>query len=320
VRVLIGPNHVHLERVIEELATKYPDHEFVYCPDRAKLAEELPSAHVFFGFLTRDEFLSAGELHWIQSPSTGNDRFLTIPELVEGDVILTSARGTHAICLAEHTFALLLSFTRGIRQFIFEQQRHHWANREWRNTLVELTGSTLGIVGFGTVGRATAHRARAFGMRIVAVDVVEQEKPDYVEWLGGLNRLGDLLSESDYVVVTVPYTQDTRGMLGREELAIMKPTAILVGISRGGIIDEDALVDALRSGRLAGAGLDVTAQEPLPEDSPLWDTPNLLITPHVAGGTQFEADAVLEIFTENLDRFLRGELPLRNQIDKRRGF
>ncbi len=157
-------------------------------------------------------------------------------------------------------------------------------------------------------------------MRVVAVDLLPLSKPVTVEALWGPERLHELLAVSDYVVVTVPYTALTDGMIGAAEIAQMKPGALLVGISRGRIIDEDALIAALKSGHLRGAALDVFAQEPLPPDSELWDMPNVLITPHAAGGTQFEADYILDIFRENLDRFLRGELPLRNQVDKRRGF
>jgi len=157
-------------------------------------------------------------------------------------------------------------------------------------------------------------------MRVVAVDVTPGPPPAGVERVAGLDGLGALLAESDYVVVTVPWTRETSGMIGAAEIARMKPGAMLVGISRGGIIDEGALVAALRAGRLAAAALDVTSTEPLPNDSPLWDVPNLLITPHVAGGTQFEASHILEIFAENLGRFIRGESPLRNQVDKARGF
>ncbi|MBN1580401.1 MAG: D-2-hydroxyacid dehydrogenase, partial [Anaerolineae bacterium] len=181
-------------------------------------------------------------------------------------------------------------------------------------------GSTMGIVGFGAVGRALAARAQAFEMRIIALDLYPTNKPDTVSELWGLDRLEDLLRESDYVVVTVPYTPQTQGMLGAEQLALMKPGAMLVGISRGGIIDQAALAQMLRDGRLAAAALDVFKPEPLPADSELWDLDNLLMTPHIAGGTQFEGRYILDIFRENLKRFLDGDLPLRNQVNKQLGF
>jgi phosphoglycerate dehydrogenase-like enzyme len=178
----------------------------------------------------------------------------------------------------------------------------------------------MGIIGFGTVGRAVAKRAQAFDLKIVAVDLYPHDKPEYVKWLADLAKLSDLLHSSDYVVVTVPWTPQTEGMIGQKQLEMMKPGAIIVGISRGGVIDQDALAQSLKQGHLRAAALDVFRPEPLPEDSELWDLDDLLITPHAAGGTQFEGLYVLEILRENLRRFLAGDLPLRNQIDKQRGF
>ena len=189
-----------------------------------------------------------------------------------------------------------------------------------RVSQVELTGSIVGIVGFGAIGYALAVRALAFGMQVVAVDVHPQHEPADVTWLRGLDGLSDLLCISDYVVVTVPYTDQTSHMIGVSQLALMKPTAMLVGMSRGGVIDQAALAQALRARRLAAAALDVFEPEPLPADSALWDLENLLITPHIAGGTQYEAQHIIGIFRENLGRFLRGELPLRNQVDKTLGY
>jgi len=179
---------------------------------------------------------------------------------------------------------------------------------------------TLGIVGLGMVGRSVAERAAAFNMNIIAVDMFPNNKPEYVSELWGLDRLDEMLGVADFVVVTVPYTPDTDHMIGAEQIGAMKETAMLVGISRGKIIDEAALAAALHDGKLAFAALDVFAHEPLPEDDPLWDAPNLIITPHAAGGTQYEGKYILEILYENLAKFLSGDLPLRNQIDKVRGF
>ena len=319
-RALIGPNPLHLEDALPSLSRDYPEVVFQHCGERNGLAAALGAAEIYMGWLTREEFLGAAHLRWVQSPSTGIDSFLAIPEIARSEILLTSARGTHAAVLAEHTFALLLAFTRGLPRFLDEQRAHEWTNRKWRPSLVELTGSTMGIVGFGTVGRAIARRAQAFDLRIVATDALPGDKPDYVTWLRDAGGLGDLLRVSDYIVVTVPLTQDTRNLLSEAELSLVKPTAILIGISRGGIIDEGALVRALNAGRLAGAALDVVSDEPLESESVLWDTPNLLITPHVAGGTQYETEHILAIFRKNLSRYLAGELPLVNQIDKRRGF
>ena len=319
-KVLVGPSGGGLERVIDDLAPAYPEVQFAHCASADDLIDEVADAEVYLGWLNRQAFLAARALKWIQAPSTGIDRYLAIPELREGEVILTNARDTHGIPLAEHALAMILAFTRGIKDSVVQQQRRHWSGRELRPTMIELTGTTMGIIGFGATGRALAKRASAFDMRILAVDVVPVEKPEYVEWVSDPSCLDALLRESDYVVVTVPYTQETRGMLGPDRLAMLKPSAILVCVSRGGIIDEMALARALREGRLAGAALDVFEKEPLPEDSELWGIDNVLITPHAGGGGQFEGQRILEMFTENLGRFLRGEFPLRNQIDKVRGF
>jgi len=319
-RILIGPNSQGLEKIIPTIKSRHPEVDIVHCDDRSRLMDELATAEVYMGWLSREAFIGAKNLKWLQSPSTGVDGFLRIPELRDGDVILTSARGTHAACLAEHALGMIFAFTRGIRASMVDQQDHTWGSRKLRNSLVELTGSTVGIVGFGTVGRALAERVHAFGTRILAMDVYPDNKPDYVEKLEGVEGLAELLAASDYVVVTVPLVASTRHMIGTAQIGQMKPSAMLVGISRGGVIDEDALVAALEEDRLAAAALDVFETEPLPADSPLWDVENLLITPHDAGGTQFETDHILEIFTENVDRYVRKAFPLRNQIDKQQGF
>jgi phosphoglycerate dehydrogenase-like enzyme len=233
---------------------------------------------------------------------------------------------------------MILAFTRGIRDAVLAQQERRWACRQIRPQLVELNGSTMGIVGMGAVGRALARRACAFDMRVLGVDLYPTDAPDGVQALWGTDRLDDLLRNSDYAVVTVPYrlddllrnsdyavvtvpyTQQSHGMIGAYQLALLKPTAMIVGVSRGGVIDQGAVAEALRSRRLAAAALDVFSPEPLPEGSDLWELDNMLITPHIAGGTQFEAAHVLGILSENLTRLLNGDLPLRNQINKSRGF
>ena len=319
-KVLIGPNPYGLEQVIPELGSKHPELELLHCGRHQDLKEAICDAEVYLGWLGRRTFLAARSLEWIQSPSSGVDKYLAVPEIRESGVILTSAAGTHGGALADHAFAVILALSRGIRGSVLQQQAHRWSMSEIRPTLRELAGSTLGAIGFGSVGKEVAKRARGFDMRILAVDLLPGDRPDYVERLAGADGLERLLAESDFVVVTVPYTPATRGMIDAGRLDLMKPSAVLVGISRGGVVDEAALADRLRQGKLAGAALDVFEEEPLPEESPLWDVPNLLITPHVAGGTQFETERILALFTENLERFLAGRLPLRNQVDKARGF
>lgn len=319
-KVLIGPNPMGLEDSIPYFREEYPDIEFVHCEERENLKDEIEDVDVFVGWFNREIFLNAKKLKWVQSPSSGINYYLAIPEFVESDVLLTSARGTHGACLAESVFGMIFAFTRQIKDFVLDQQEHQWREYGSRGEMRELTGCTMGIIGFGTVGRATAKRAQAFDMSIVAVDMFPENKPDYVRALWGTDHLEELLETSDYVVVTVPYTEETEGMIGAEEIDMMRDGAMLVGISRGKIIDEEALARALQEGELYAAALDVFAEEPLSEDSPLWDIDNLLITPHAAGGTQYEGERVVEILKENMRRFTEGDLPLRNQIDKEQGF
>lgn len=319
-KVLIGWNPMGLEDAIPELEEKFPEVDFEHVQKREDTLDMIADADVYVGWMNRDVCLAGKNLKWVQSPSSGIDYYLAIPEFKECDILLTSASGTHASCLAESAMAMILAFTRGIRDAIRIQPKHEWALREIRPKLVELTGSTMGILGLGRVGHALARRADAFDMRVIAVDAYPGDKPSYVDELWALEGLDELLKRSDYVVVTVPRTPETIGMIGAEQMAIMKPTAILVGISRGGIIEQEALADALREGQIAAAALDVAKPEPLPPESELWDMENLLITPHIAGGTQLEGQHVIDIFTENLVKFLRGDLPLRNQVDKELGF
>ncbi len=318
--ILIGATPMGLETAIPDLQARYPDLTFTHCPTREETAAMIGDADVYMGWISLEAFLAAEKLKWIQSPSSGINYYLNIPELVASDVILTSARGTHGACLAESSMAMILAFTRGIRHSIFEQQKKNFSMWEVRGPLVELTGSTMGIIGYGAFGRALAKRASAFDMRVIAVDLFPNNPGEFADELWGLDQLDRLLAESDYVVVTVPHTPDTDNMIGAEQLARMKSSAILLGMSRGGIIDQAALADVLRSKRIAAAALDVFKPEPLPEESELWDLDNLLITPHIAGGTQFERRHILDIFIENLDRFVAGERPLRNEIDMKQGF
>lgn len=320
-KVLFGPNTImNLKDALPDLRQEFPQLEFAYCANQDDLPNAIADAEIYVGWLDQAAFLAAKKLKWIQSPSSGINYYFAIPEFAGSDVLLTSASGTHGACLAESTFAMVLAFTRGIRESVLLQQEHTWAFQQVRPKLVELTGSTMGIIGFGTFGRALSKRAAAFDMRVIAIDAVPANKPDDVDALWGADRLDDLLQAADYVVVAAPYTPQTANMLGAEQIALMKPTAMLVGMSRGGIIDQDALVHALQENRLAAAALDVFKPEPIPPDSKLWDVENLLITSHIAGGTQFETHHVLDIFRENLERFLKNEFPLRNQADKKRGF
>jgi len=318
-KVFIGPTP-GLPQALPDLQKEFPQVQFDSFMTAPDMAAAIADADAYVGMLTRDLFLAANQLKWIQSPSTGVDFYTAIPELVASNVRLTSARGVHTSCVAESTMAMILAITRGVVRAVKSQQKRQWAFFEIRSELVELTCSTFGIIGLGAIGRAIARRAHAFDAKVVAVDVAPLDKPDYVAELWGMDHLDDLLRNSDYVIVTVPKTPETLGLIGAKQIALMKRSAMLVGISRGGIIDESALVPALKENRIASAALDVVDPEPPPENSDLWDLENLLLCPHIAGSTQYADQHLLAIFRENLDRFVHGDFPLLNEVDKKAGY
>jgi phosphoglycerate dehydrogenase-like enzyme len=242
-----------------------------------------------------------------------------VPELVESDVVLTNARGAHAQTIAEHTFAMLLTLTRGLRYFDHAKGCHTWLRGDGYRNVVGIAGKTMGVVGFGNIGRAIAHRAHGFEMRVLAVDAQDVPANEDVESVWRLDRLHAMLRQSDVLAIATPITPQTRGMIGEEEIRALRPKSYLLVVSRGGIVDEPAVLRALQDGHLAGAGLDVTETEPLPPDNPLWDAPNLIVTPHISGGSELTAELMWSIFFENVGHFLKGE-PLKNVTDKRLGY
>lgn len=279
---------------------------------------EIADADVVFGFVSRRMYLGAQNLRWVHAISSGVDAFL-YDEFRDGDVVLTSEKGLVGDHLADTGFGLLLMLTRQIAAAL-RYGPDAWNHRpEMRYQEVELTGSTMGIFGFGGTGRAMARRAAAFGMNVIAMDrepvapspeVAKVEGPDYFE---------ELLGRSDVVAICTPLTPETRGKFDAAAFAHMKDTAFLVNVTRGEIMVEDDLVAALESGQIRGAGLDVVPREPLPEDSRLWSLPNVAMTPHTAGASQFRAGRNMERFLRNLERLRRGE-ELEGVIDKQLGY
>lgn len=307
-----------VNRYLDQFRDEFPQVEFIERETSEELPTAIGDAEVAFGWVDSELFQAAPNLRWIQSPSAGVEWMRRTPELVNSDVVVTNTRGAHAATIAEHTLGMLIFLARGFGSLYESQKQHEW-QRPVRKRGVGLVGLTMGIVGLGNIGRAIAKRAAAFDMQIIAVDAHEVPQPESVSQLRLLDGLEALLSHSDVVVVTTPITPETRGMLSRERLALLKPSAFLLVVSRGGIVDEAALVEMLREGRLAGAGLDVAATEPLPPESELWDAPNVLITPHCSpSSTQTDAN-VAAIMRENLSHYLAGE-PLINLVDKQLGY
>jgi D-2-hydroxyacid dehydrogenase (NADP+) len=284
-----------------------------------ELKAEIVDADVLYGFPTTDLLAAGKSLRWIQSPSAGVNYLQDLAELVENDIVLTNTRGAHGPSIGEHTFALLFALTRHIPESVQAQREHRWARPELYRTSREMRGLTMGVVGYGAIGRAVAQRARGFDMEVLAVDRHPELAAPFVVETWDMERLPELLEQSDVVVVAAPLTAESYHLIDAAALARMKPDAYLIVVSRGGIVDEDALVDALEGGKLAGAGIDVTEVEPLAADSRLWDAPNLLITPHTAGDSSEKERRCIEILRENLVRFSQGEM-LLNVVDKQRGY
>jgi phosphoglycerate dehydrogenase-like enzyme len=316
--ILINDARVTPER-LAGLQRDFPVTRFIIATTRADVAAHIAEADGLFGAPTNEEFLAAGRLRWIQSGGAGVEWLWRIPTIADSPVTITNMRGAHAVTIAEHAFGFLLTLTRQLRSFEQYQAREEWARGQINDRLVGIKGLTMGIVGFGNIGRAIARRATGFEMNVLAVDAQPVPPGEGVAEVWPLSRLDDLCRAADVLTIAAPITPETRDMVGATQIGLLKPGSYLLAMSRGGIVDEPALIAALQSGHLAGAGLDVTAVEPLPAGDPLWQAPNIIITPHNSPTSRLTSDLVWLIFRENVGRFVRGE-PLTNVIDKRRGY
>jgi phosphoglycerate dehydrogenase-like enzyme len=287
----------------------------------APALEAVVEAEVYLGFGVPEALLRAGPgLRWVHSGAAGVRASLT-PAMLGRDVVFTNSAGIHGPPVAETVLAYLLHFARSIDHAVAAQARREWDKAVLdapTSPVRELSRSTVGVIGLGGIGREVAWRAAALGARVVGT----RRRPDAVEGvdlLTGPDALDRLLEVSDYVVLSLPETKQTSGILGAEQLARMKAGAVLVNVSRGGLVDEGGLRNALLSGRLRGAALDVFEVEPLPSDHPLRDAPNLLITPHISAYTPHFWERESELILDNIRRYLSGE-PMRNMVDKRAGY
>ncbi len=303
----------------ESLRGEFGSVDFVFAASERDQAREIRDADVFMGTPSREVFRAADHLRWMHCPGTGIDKLSDIPEIVDSDVVLTNARGPHTAPMADHVMALCLAFAHKTNEMLLDQKARVWDTRKYDRAQVEMEGATMGILALGGIGQAVARRANGFGMEVYAVDKKPFPPPPGVRDVWSLDRLDDLLRMSDWFVVTAPYTQDSKGMIGARELGLMKPSSHLIIISRGGIVDEDALYDTLENGRIAGAGIDAFEVEPLPEDSGWWGLENVIISPHASALTVEMWEGRREIFKENLRRFLANE-PFIYVCDKTAGF
>ena len=286
--------------------------------------EAVRDAEVYLGFGAPEPVVRAGSgLRWIHSGTAGVSGVIT-PALRESGAVFTNSAGVHAPAVAESAIAMMLHFARGLDVAVQAQARGEWRTEPFErvpSVARELAGATLGIVGYGGIGRETARRAQALGMRVIALRrrgprAGQDEGVLVFSGRGGLERL---LAEADYLLLSAPETSETRSLIDGPALERMKRGSVLVNVSRGALVDEEALVRALRDGTLRGAALDVFATEPLPPGHPLWRLPNVLVTPHVSGFTDRFWEREADLILDNLGRYLRGR-PLRNVVDLAAGY
>ena len=304
-----------IERIIEAAG---PGSTVSVVDSDGEALEFAAEADVVLGFVTPQLYAAAPNLRWVHAIASGVNRYL-YPEFRDGEVLLTSEKGQVGPQLADHAFALLLALTRRVAAAIRLGPEAWEQRRALRMEEIELTGKVMGIVGFGGTGRAVAQRAAAFGMRCLALDRDALDGGEHVAAVWPMQRFQELLGASDVVAVCCPLTPETHGLFGREAFTHMRRGAYIVNVTRGEIIDADALIEALDSGQLAGAGLDVVPIEPLPADHPLWSRDDVVMTPHAAGASQLRAPRNIDRFCANLRRLRNGE-PLEGLIDKQAGY
>jgi phosphoglycerate dehydrogenase-like enzyme len=312
---------------VDRLRADFPQHTFLEAWDRDTVRRLLPQAEAAFTpFVDRDVLASASRLRWVQSPAAGVGS-LMFPELLASDVVVTSARGVRARSMAEHVLGVTIALARLLPAALRAQTQHRWAQAELETGARTLKGQRMGIVGLGAIGLEVANIAVPFGFRVSAIrrrplspsGFGAAGGPPGVEDVWPPERLDDLLAQSDVVVIAAPHTPETKRLIGRAQIDRMKAGALLVNVARGKLVDDEALIEALRAGRVGGAALDVFSQEPLDPSSPYWDLPNVIITPHTSGAMQDYWTPLVELFAENLRRFEKGE-PLLNVVDKVAGY
>jgi phosphoglycerate dehydrogenase-like enzyme len=319
-KILYTPNLIVPSLAAEQraaiLEAAGPGADLVEAKDATRQRAEIVDADVLLGRVPNEIFVRNRRLRYYHSIGAGVDAILS-PELVKSDIILASEKGEVGIHLAEHAFALVLALTRGVHTAA--RTPDYGLRAAIRREQRELYELTMGIVGFGGTGREVGRRAVGFRMRVLAVDIEDVPSEPGVEAIWKPDRLNDLLGASDVVVIALPLTKATHHLFTRDLLRRMRPSAILINVTRGAIVYGEDLLAALGEGLLWGAGLDVTDPEPLPPGHPLWTHPRVIVTPHTAGGSPRRAGRVVATFCENLRRMRAGQ-PLLALIDKEKGY
>ena len=302
------------------VAAKVPELSVVVTEDSDHAAREIGDADAVFGTLPPGLLAQARKLRWLQAPQAAPPAGFSYPDLIAHPLVATNFREIYNDHIGAHVMAFVLAFARGLHEYLPQQLRREWKKPAGEpEGVVHLPEATMLIVGVGGIGAETARLAAAFGMTVIGVDARRRDTPPGVAELHGADALDSLLPRADFVVLTVPHTPETEGFMNRARFRRMKRTAFFINIGRGKTTRLDDLVAALKAGEIAGAGLDVFEQEPLPADHPLWTLPGVLITPHTAGHGKYLDDRRFEVILDNARRFVAGQ-PLRNVVDKSRWF
>ncbi len=298
-----------------------PGVEIVAVTSREEALAEVIDAQVLLGFCDEEILAAAPELAWVQVYWAGVEDCVSIPGMRSGGKILTNGQRIGSPALAEHAIALMMALARGLDVYHASQMAGAWQREAdlGSGEFLELEGRTVLVVGLGGIGMQTAKRAHGLGMRVIATRGSSREGPAYVDYVGLADEVNQLASQADVVINTAPLTEQTRGMFNAEFFAAMKPTAYFISVGRGASTVTADLIAALEKGEIAGAGLDVTDPEPLPEGHPLWTTPRVIITPHTAGRSDRSRDRLFLLVQENLRRYVAGD-PLLSVVDIERGY
>jgi phosphoglycerate dehydrogenase-like enzyme len=303
------------------LRSEFPQLDVVQLGDFNAVEREIADSEVFVGYsLKPEQFRAAWKLKWIHTPTAAVHQLL-LPDIVSSQAIITNGAEVSGPIVAEHAFALVLALAKRLPQARDFQRERKWAQAElWRAQVKprEIAGSTLCVIGLGAIGREVVRIAKALSMRVIAVREHPQRGAEGADEVCGMDSLERALS-ADFVIVAAALTEKTRAVINAKRLAAMRRDAYLINVSRGPLVDDDALIAALREERIAGAALDVFAQEPLPADSPYWELDTVLITPHTAAVTAGYWERQYELLNGNMKRFIAGE-PLHSLVDKRRGY
>ncbi len=318
--LLMLPPHTPTSREwATRIAAALPELSVVVAEDEGQAAKVVADAEAMFGTLPPALLRQAARLRWLQAPQAAPPAGYYYPELIAHPVVVTNFREIYNDHIGAHIMAFVLAFARGLHTYLPHQLRRQWQPAPLDTGVVHLPEATALIVGLGGIGTEAARLAAAFGLRVIGVDARRREAPAGVTELHGPAALDALLPRADFVILTVPHTLETEGFMHRARFQRMKRSAFFINIGRGLTTRLDDLVEALRAGEIAGAGLDVFEQEPLPAAHPLWTMPGVLLTPHTAGYGPYLDERRLEILLDNCRRFLAGQ-PLRNVVDKARWF